>query len=297
MKKYSKKSYYQDQLFKYKGNIKKPWGVIKEVFGKSKVRSNFPNRVIVKNKEVTNKLLIAENFNEFFANIGPELASKIPQTKTHFSFYIDAVVYTFQELGFNEKEFETAFFELKRNKSCGPDNKSVNVVIDSYEEIKTPLIHIFNLCFKEGIFPRKLRIGKITPGFKKGDSFLLTNYRPITIPPCFSKILERLMYNELYTYLTENNTLFNLQFGFRCQHSTEHATVELVDKILNGFSEEKYTLGIFIDLSKAFDTVDHQILLKKINLYGVKGKSLEWFESYLSERKQYIEVEGQKTSF
>ena len=104
------------------------------------------------------------------------------------------------------------------------------------------------------------------------------------------------MYNKLYTYLTENNILFNLQFGFRCQHSTEHAIVELVDKILNGFSEEKYTLGVFIDLSKAFDTVDHQILLK-LSLYGVKGKSLEWFESYLSERKQYIEVEGQKTSF
>ena len=114
--------------------------------------------------------------------------------------------------------------------------------------LKTPLIHIFNLCFKEGIFPRKLKIGKITPSFKKGDSFLLTNYRPITILPCFSKILERLMYNKLYTYLTENNILFNLQFGFRCQHSTEHAIVELVDKILNGFSEEKYTLGVFIDL-------------------------------------------------
>ena len=105
------------------------------------------------------------------------------------------------------------------------------------------------------------------------------------------------MYNKLYTYLTENNILFNLQFGFRCQNSTEHAIVELVDKILNGFSEEKYTLGVFIDLSKAFDTVDHQILLKKLSLYGVKGKSLEWFESYLSERKQYKEVEGQKTSF
>ena len=104
---------------------------------------------------------------------------------------------------------------------------------------------------------------------------MLTNYRPITILPCFSKILERLMYNKLCTYLTENNILFNLQFGFRCQHSTEHAIVELVDKILNGFSEDKYTLRVFIDLSKAFDTVDQQILLKKLSLYGVKGKSLE----------------------
>ena len=160
-------------------------------------------------------------------------------------------------------------FELKRNKSCGHDNTSANVVIDSYEKIKTPLIHIFNLCFKEGIFPRKLKIGKITPinfFLKKGDSFLLTNYRPITILLSFSKILERLMCNKLYTYLTKNNILFNLQFGCRCQHSTEHAIVELADKILNGFSEEKYTLGVFIDLSKAFDTVDIKFFLKNLVL-------------------------------
>ena len=160
----------------------------------------------MKNKEITDKLLIAENFNEFFANIGPELASKIPQIKTHFSFYIDAIISTFQELSISEKEFKTAFFELKRNKSCGHGNISVNVVIDTYEEIKQPLIHIFNLCFKEGVFPSKLKIGKINPGFKKGDSFLLTNYRPITTLPCFSKILERLMYNKLCNYLTEKKS-------------------------------------------------------------------------------------------
>ena len=137
----------------------------------------------------------------------------------------------------------------------------------------------------------------MTPSFKKGENYLLTNYRPISVLPCFSKILERLMYNKLYSYLTENNILFNLQFGFRNKHSTEHAIIELVDNILNGFSEDKYTLGVFIDLSKAFDTVDHQILLAKLNMYGIQGKSLQWFESYLSERKQYIEIDRENTSY
>ena len=110
MKKYSKKSYYQDQLFKYKDNIKKPWGVIKEVIGKSKVRSSFPNRVIVKNKEVTNKLLIAENFKEFFANIGPELPSKIPNKQKHtFLFILMLLLPHFRNLVLMKKNLKLHF--------------------------------------------------------------------------------------------------------------------------------------------------------------------------------------------
>ena len=99
------------------------------------------------------------------------------------------------------------------------------------------------------------------------------------------------MYNRLYTYLAENNILFNKQFGFRAGHSTEHALLELIDQISDSFNDKSYFLGIFIDLSKAFDTVDHKILLKKLQHYGIKGKNLSWFESYLTGRKQYINFE------
>ena len=106
------------------------------------------------------------------------------------------------------------------------------------------------------------------------------------------KILERITYNRLYSYLTENNILFNKQFGFRAGHSTENALLPLVDQISNTFNDKNYLLGIFIDLSKAFDTVDHKLLIQKLEYYRINGKNLLWFKNYLTNRKQYVQYDS-----
>ena len=123
-----------------------------------------------------------------------------------------------------------------------------------------------------------------------GDNSDISNYRPITVLPCFSKIVEHLMYSRLYKYLRENNILFEEHFGFQSGYSTNDAIAQLVDKIFYSFQKEQFTLGVFIDLSKAFDTVDHLILRKKLKLFGITDKNLAWFKSYLSNRKQYIQI-------
>ena len=133
--------------------------------------------------------------------------------------------------------------------------------------------------------------------FKSGDNSLTSNYRPISILPCFSKILERIMYNRIYNYLTANNILYNKQFGFQKQHSTEHAIIQLTNEILNSFEQNLLTLGVFIDLSKAFDTVDHSILITKLDHYGIKGKTLNWFKSYLKYRSQCVCLESDSSDF
>ena len=148
-----------------------------------------------------------------------------------------------------------------------------------------PLLHIFNLSSSRGIFPDSLKIGKVTPIYKAGDSSDLGNYRPISVLPCFSKILERIIYNRVYTYLQKNKILYYKQFGFQAGHSTDHAIIQLLDQIYENFEENKYMLGVFNGLSKAFDTVDHKILLCKLEIYGMKGNMLKWFESYLTNRK------------
>ena len=154
-----------------------------------------------------------------------------------------------------------------------------------------PLLHIFNVSLQNGTFPDELKIARVTPLFKNGSDSDLGNYRPISVLPCFSKILEKIMYNRLYKHLSDNNVLYKKQFGFQEKHSTEHAILHLVDQINCSFEKNLFTLGIFIDLSKAFDTVDHKILITKLENYGVKGTNLHWFKSYLKYRKQFIAYE------
>ena len=195
----------------------------------------------------------------------------------------------------SEDEFEEAFKSLERSKAPGHDGLDVNIITSVYELIKKPLLKIFNESIDLGISPENMKIAKVRSIFKSGKKELLTNYRPISVLSCFSKILERIMYNRVYNYLNDNN-LFHKQFGFRKGHSTDHALIELINSIYDSFNQNKYTLGVFIDLSKAFDTVDHNILIDKLNLYGITNNSLKWFSSYLSNRKQFIQAGAIKTS-
>ena len=202
------------------------------------------------------------------------MTAKIPPSNVNFDSYLPHVCTVFAEKSVTEEELKRAFFSLKPNKTPDYDNINVNVVKKVYGESKAPLMHIFNLSLSTGIFPNKLKIAKVSPIFKTNGKDLLTNYRPISVLPCFSKILERIMYDRLYSYLTENKILFKKQFGFRSGHSTDQALLELIGQICECFDEKKYFLGIFVDLSTAFDTANHKILINKLENYGICAKSL-----------------------
>ena len=181
-----------------------------------------------------------------------------------------------------------AFTTLKSNKSPGFDEISSDVLKYVFDALIRPIKHIFDLSLKIGVFPDKLKIARVTPIFKSGQKEIVNNYRPISVLSCFSKILERIMYNRLYSHLLNSNILYDKQFGFQKEHSTEHAILQLTNQILQSFNQDEFTIGVFIDLSKAFDTVNHNILLKKLSFYGVKNNNLKWFRSYLTNRKNNI---------
>ena len=130
----------------------------------------------------------------------------------------------------------------------------------------------------QAIFPDDLKIARVTPVFQAGNENKVGNYRPISVLPCFSKILERIMYNRLFKYLTNNEILYKKQFDFREGHSMEHAIMQLIDNINSSFEKNHFTLDVFVDLSKAFDTVDHYILITNLKQYGIRGNNIRWCE-------------------
>ena len=288
IKKKAKKDYYSKRINKFQGNSKQIWYTIKDIIGRSKSTIQFPQELKYKNQVSRQKPVIADTFNDFFSSIGKNLASKIPISNKDVLSYVGNYDKNMTTKPLKIEELDQAFKSLQANKSPGIDEVDINVVQSVYEIIRPLLLHIFDLSIKQGIFPNDMKIAKVTPIFKSGEKDDPGNYRPISVLPCFSKILEKIMYNRLYEYLTKNDILYKKQFGFQRKHSTEHALLGLIDEISDSFEKDEFTIGVFIDLSKAFDTVDHNILTAKLERYGVTDKNLDWFKNYLTGRKQCV---------
>ena len=182
---------------------------------------------------------------------------------------------------------------LKSGKSLGPNSIPMKILKSLSSLISIPLSQIINESFKSGVFPDKLKLAKVIPLFKKACLLTASNYRPISLLSIFSKITEKVMYERLYKFLTKYEILYALQFGFRASQSINHALVSLTESIRNSLDNKKFGCGIFIDLQKV---INHDILLTKLEHYGIRGISLAWFKSYLSERKQYVPVYGSNSS-
>ena len=284
----SRKMHYSKQCEHNKNNKNGLWEVINDIKGK-----NDKDHVSVfynKNEELTNPKDISDSFNTYFTNIGPNLASKIKQDN-NINFA------TFLPPNFNKSLFLTPTDEeeifkivrcLKTSRSSGHDGLSVHLLKRIVIHIATPLAYIFNLSITTGICPSSFKTAKVIPVFKKDDPSLLTNYRPISILPSMSKILEKIIYKRLYIFLQVNDILIPNQYGFRKHYSTDFAIIKLLNKITECFANKEHLIGIFMDLSKAFDTIDHNILMYKLQRYGIRGTSLSWIRDYLSNRKQYV---------
>ena len=149
----------------------------------------------------------------------------------------------------------------------------------------------FTFSIVKGIFPDDLEIAKVTSIYKAGNSSNISNYRPMSVLRCFSKMQERIMYGRLQKYLKDQNILYDNQFGFQTGHSTEQAIAQLTDQIYEAFDKNKYNLGVFIDLTKAFDIIDHSILLRKLELFGITDRNYAWIMSYLSNHLQHIQID------
>ena len=292
----AKQKYYAEIFEKHKFDIKKTWRSINEILLKTKKAHDFPSYLMVDDEKIENSLEIAIKFNDFFVNIGPALSEKIKSPNKSFdSFLKKQITCTFHFDTLTPNDVLKAIQKLKPKSSTGHDGISTKLLKRAGPTLSTVLALIINQSLFSGIFPDQLKIAKIIPLYKKGDSHVLDNYRPISLLPALSKVFERVVFKQLYTYFTSKKLLYKSQYVFREDHSTELAALEFIDKISEDLDNGRIPIALFLDLSKAFDTLNHEILLAKLKYYGIQNKELSWFHSYLTDRKQYVEMDGSRS--
>ena len=213
---------------------------------------------------------------------------EIPKTpKSPCSFMKNRIKDDFSFKATSNSEVMTIILQLNVSKSAGPSDIPISVLRISAPIMVPHLVSIFNQSFASGIFPDLMKLAKVIPIFKLGSKLLVTNYRPISLLSIFSKVFEKIVHKQLNDFLILNSVFYESQFGFQKGRSTTHSLIEIVENIRDCIDTSMYGCGIFIDLKKAFDTVNHDILITKLEHYGVRGRSLDWFTSYLKDRSQY----------
>lgn len=249
-------------------------------------------------KTVTDSLQLAQAFNSFFSEIGNSLEQKIPHGNKNVEDYLGCpLTNSFAAIPTTSLEIMDIAKSAKYTRSEGPDGIDPLVARKSIDSVARIISDIVNSSFDTGHVPHSLKIACITPIFKQGDRLKTTNYRPISILPYFAKIMEKSMCTRLNSYIEKFELLYPGQFGFRSGHSTDMALVNIQDLITEAIDTNKHSVGVFLDLAKAFDTVNHQILIKKLQHYGIRGKPLTWFGDYLNNRFQQVRCNGVTSSF
>lgn len=287
----SKKNYYVNYFSTNTNNIKETWNGIKQLISFRGASASVPKLIKIGNSNLSDPKCIANTFNNYFANVGSSLAEAIPIVDIPVQKFMNkSICNSFVLLSITPSEIEEEIDKLNPSKSTGPFSIPTKLLKTLKTLLSGPLAYLFNCSFQTGVVPDNLKLARVIPTFKKGAREVISNYRPISLLSVFHKILERLMYIRLIDFLEKYELLFDCQFGFRTNHSTSHAILLITDKIQKAIESKHYSCGLFLDLSKAFDTVDHSILLEKLNNYGVRGIVLEWFKSYLSNRVQYVSI-------
>ena len=290
----TERKYHENQLEINKNDSTICWKITKEVIG-TKHSINSDSCVFkINDTEVKDKEIICNEFNNFFVNIGSKLTSKCKSSKNPLQFVKSNMNSMFIS-NITEAEVTETILDLN-NSSPGYDEVPAIVMKQNIHALIKPLTYLINCSINKGIFPDELKIAKVIPIYKSGDKTSIENYRPISVLSVFSKVFEKIMYNHLINFINKHNILYKYQFGFRKRHSTNHAIITLVDKISTALDRGNVVIGCFLDLKKAFETVNHSILISKLYKYGIRGNSLQWFKSYLANRQQFVQIHTSKSN-
>ena len=270
----------------------KTWKTVNELTSR-KSNKTVINEIEYNGQKSENQTDVPEMLNSFFffTEIGPNLSRHVMEVDNSFAEFLSETDKDFMFERTTSAHIFSLLSKLCRSKATGLDNISAKLFRECPDLLAESLTVIFNQSLITGIFPNKWKSARVTPLYKNsGKRTEPTNYRPISVIPVAAKVFERIIYDQIYKYLTKNSLLTRHQSGFRSLHSTVTALLEATDSWALNIDRGFVNAVVFLDLKKAFDTVDHEILLRKLQYYGIRRTSLKWFTSYLDNRTQICDV-------
>lgn len=284
----AKRTHIQKEIEESNNRIKAIWNIINKSMGRTKKLEQENIKVVDGNGELCEEpKIVSRLFNDYYCNVASDLlkgevgTGTITKTQQNVSMFLSPAT---------ENNVIMAISKLSNKKCSGYDEITDEIVKLCHTSIVKPLTHIINSSFECGTFPNALKVSKVIPLYKKGDKNVLGNYRPVANISVFSKIFESVMAEKLLNFTHKFNILNNSQYGFIRGKGTPDAITNFVTHVYQCFEKKMYVMGIFFDMSKAFDMVNHKLLIKKLNEYGIRGNVQKWLKSYLEERKQIIHM-------
>ena len=285
--KQSKTNYYNHYFATNWNSIKNQWKGLKSILNIKNISAEIPKTLTVDGTTISNPIEISNIFSNYFSSIATKAKLKhfsdFLKNRSNISFFVSPT---------DKTEIENVISSLDSNKSVRPNSIPTKILKLLKNDISSQLSEILDISFSSGVFPSILKTAKVIPVQKKDSKLDFSNYCPISLLSNIVKFLERLMYNRMYKFFSDNNLIYSLQLGFRRKYSTVHALISLTENIRKNLDEGNIDCGIFVDLQKAFDTIKHDILSSKLEHYGIRGLANKWFKSYLSNRNQYVSING-----
>ena len=294
----SKKQYYINYFSEHNKDLRKIWIGIKQIINIKANKHDVPSCIEDNGSLISEPSEIATTFNNYFADIAPKIADdrRWGGSSNFKDFWPNRNPSSLVFLPTDKEEVIRIISTFKLGKASGPTSIPGNILQLIKFEIATPLSRIINQSIETGIHPEKLKLASVIPVYKKGSKLSTSNYRPISLLSNLNKIFEKIMFQRCYNFIESNEILYEHQYGFRKKYSTGHALINISEQIRTALDNNKYAIGVFVDFQKAFDTVDHNILIKKLERFGISGNCNKWFQSYLTNRKQFVSILGYKSN-